>query len=218
MDFPASRLQADFGLDRAMRHRPQPAGVHRHARLAAPGARAARAEPDVGRVLCVTADRFPPGALYEQAYNLISDGAAACVVSLRRRARSRLVAVPPDHQRRAGAASSDENRRAATSPTRTARSRRRWRRRSSRIGTSTGSCRRTRTSRRWQILARLLGSIRSGSSLPHDRGRRPRDQRRQHRQPEARSSEDGILRPGERSSCSMAGYGLNWQCVDPGEA
>jgi 3-oxoacyl-[acyl-carrier-protein] synthase-3 len=48
-------------------------------------------EPDLGRVLCVTADRFPRGALYEQAYNLISDGAAACMVS--REARGyRLVA------------------------------------------------------------------------------------------------------------------------------
>src|SRR5262249_60255884 len=40
-----------------------------------------RSEPATGRVLCVTADRFPPGALYEQSYNLISDGAAACLVS-----------------------------------------------------------------------------------------------------------------------------------------
>ena len=39
------------------------------------------AEPEIARVLCVTADRFPAGALYEQAYNLVSDGAAACVVS-----------------------------------------------------------------------------------------------------------------------------------------
>jgi 3-oxoacyl-[acyl-carrier-protein] synthase-3 len=28
----------------------------------------------------VTADRFPEGSAYEQAYNLISDGAAACLV------------------------------------------------------------------------------------------------------------------------------------------
>src|SRR5262249_5920232 len=34
------------------------------------------------RVLCLTSDRFPHDALYEQSYNLISDGAAACVVSL----------------------------------------------------------------------------------------------------------------------------------------
>src|SRR5207244_2442363 len=38
-------------------------------------------EPEMQRILCVTADRFPEGAFYEQSYNLISDGAAACVVS-----------------------------------------------------------------------------------------------------------------------------------------
>jgi 3-oxoacyl-[acyl-carrier-protein] synthase-3 len=40
-----------------------------------------RAEANLANVLCVTADRFPPGARYEQAFNLISDGAAACLVS-----------------------------------------------------------------------------------------------------------------------------------------
>src|SRR5207249_1825317 len=39
-------------------------------------------EPGTQRVLCLTSDRFPVGALYEQSYNLISDGAAACVVSV----------------------------------------------------------------------------------------------------------------------------------------
>ena len=43
-------------------------------------------------MLCVSADRFPPGATYEQAYSLISDGAAACVVS-RAPAAYRLVAT-----------------------------------------------------------------------------------------------------------------------------
>jgi 3-oxoacyl-[acyl-carrier-protein] synthase-3 len=38
-------------------------------------------EPKAERILCVTADRFPPGARYEQAYSLISDGAAACIVT-----------------------------------------------------------------------------------------------------------------------------------------
>src|SRR5690606_39577843 len=36
-----------------------------------------RDEPELGRILCVSADRFPDGAEHEQAYNLISDGAAA---------------------------------------------------------------------------------------------------------------------------------------------
>ena len=39
------------------------------------------AETDFNNILCITADRFPEGAIYEQAYNLISDGAAACLVS-----------------------------------------------------------------------------------------------------------------------------------------
>lgn len=34
-----------------------------------------------GRVLCISADRFPEGAKYEQSYNVISDGAAAQVAS-----------------------------------------------------------------------------------------------------------------------------------------
>jgi 3-oxoacyl-[acyl-carrier-protein] synthase-3 len=38
-------------------------------------------EPEQNKILCVTADRFPEGASYEQAYNVISDGAAACIVS-----------------------------------------------------------------------------------------------------------------------------------------
>src|SRR5262245_21198776 len=45
------------------------------------GAALLRAEPETARILCVTADRFPAGARYEQAYNLISDGGAACVLS-----------------------------------------------------------------------------------------------------------------------------------------
>jgi 3-oxoacyl-[acyl-carrier-protein] synthase-3 len=81
MDFPASRLQADFGLSGAT-----VLGVNQQACTAMLGSLAlARlmiaGDPAVHRVLCVTADRFPEQSLYEQAYNLISDGAAACVVS-----------------------------------------------------------------------------------------------------------------------------------------
>jgi 3-oxoacyl-[acyl-carrier-protein] synthase III len=80
MDFPVSRLQADLELSRA-----QVFGVNQQACTGFLGAvRIARCllagETDISRVLCVTADRFPPNALYEQAYNLISDGAAACIV------------------------------------------------------------------------------------------------------------------------------------------
>ena len=81
MDFPGSHLQADFGLDSA-----NVIGLTQQACTSLLGSiRLARAllvsEPDTKKVLCVTADRFPNGAIYEQAYNLISDGAAACIVS-----------------------------------------------------------------------------------------------------------------------------------------
>lgn len=79
-DFPASRLQADLGLGGSV------VGLTQQACTSMLGAlRLARAlliaEPDLARLLCVTADAFPPGALYEQAYNLVSDGASAAIVS-----------------------------------------------------------------------------------------------------------------------------------------
>ncbi len=81
MDYPASRLQAALGLDRAI-----VVGVGQQACTSMLGSiRLARGllatEPEMDRILCVTADRFPLGAGYEQAYSLISDGAASCVVT-----------------------------------------------------------------------------------------------------------------------------------------
>lgn len=81
MRYPASQLQADFGFDDAF-----VVGVGQQACTGIAGTvRIARAllatEPHLNPILCLTADRFPPGAGYEQAYNLVSDGAVACVVS-----------------------------------------------------------------------------------------------------------------------------------------
>lgn len=81
MDYPVSHLQAELGLDRAAA-----IGINQQACTSMLGAlRLARAllrdDPHLRRILCVTADRFPEGAIYEQAYNLISDGAAACMVT-----------------------------------------------------------------------------------------------------------------------------------------
>ena len=92
MDFPASRLQADLGLDGAF-----VVGIGQQACTSMLGSmRIAHGllatDPSISRVLCVSADRFPPGSTYEQAYSLISDGAAACVVS-REPAAYRLLAA-----------------------------------------------------------------------------------------------------------------------------
>jgi 3-oxoacyl-[acyl-carrier-protein] synthase III len=92
MDYPGSRLQAALGSDRAV-----VIGLNQQACTSMLGSiRIANAllaiEPGWERILCVTADRFPEGAHYEQAYNLISDGAAACTVS-RAAGRFRLMAA-----------------------------------------------------------------------------------------------------------------------------
>ena len=81
MRFPASDLQAECGMQNAI-----VIGLNQQACTGMLGAlRLARcmlvAESSFENILCITADRFPEGAVYEQAYNLISDGAAACLVS-----------------------------------------------------------------------------------------------------------------------------------------
>ncbi len=81
MDFAASRLQAALDLGHAT-----VIGLTQQACTGALGAvrigaALLRSEPAVRGVLCITADRFPEGALYEQAYSLISDGGAACVLT-----------------------------------------------------------------------------------------------------------------------------------------
>jgi 3-oxoacyl-[acyl-carrier-protein] synthase-3 len=81
MDFPASHLQADFEMTNAM-----VMGLNQQACTSMISTlRVAQAlmlsDKHIGKVLCLTSDRFPPGARYEQAYNLISDGAAACLLS-----------------------------------------------------------------------------------------------------------------------------------------
>ena len=80
MDYPGSHLQADFAMDKAILF-----GLTQQACTGLLGGlRLAKmlieTEPTIKKVLCLTADRFPEGALYEQAYNLICDGAAAAMV------------------------------------------------------------------------------------------------------------------------------------------
>lgn len=81
MDFPVSHLQSDFSMSRAF-----VMGLNQTACTSLLGSlRIAKAllttESHLNEVLCLTADRFPDGAKYEQGFNLISDGAACCSVS-----------------------------------------------------------------------------------------------------------------------------------------
>ncbi len=81
LEYPGSHLQADFELKQA-----NVVGLNQQACTSVLGSmRVAHAllntEEELQQILCVSADRFPENALYEQAYNLISDGACAFTVS-----------------------------------------------------------------------------------------------------------------------------------------
>jgi 3-oxoacyl-[acyl-carrier-protein] synthase-3 len=208
MDFPASRLQADFGLADAVvfgLHQQACTGMLGAIRLAAA---LLAAEPGWRRVLCVTADRFPPGAWYEQAYNLISDGAAACVVS-REAAAFRLVTGHQITNGGLGRAGDDE-----TVGAYFAYTHRLLRETAARAGIATNQLdwivTQNTHEKAWRILARLL-------EVDHGRVWAPS-------LPDAGHvisadvivnltalRQSGNLVTGQRIALVMAGYGANWQ-------
>jgi 3-oxoacyl-[acyl-carrier-protein] synthase III len=219
MDFPASRLQADFGMTSSVVF-----GLEQQACTAMLGSlRLAHAllsvEPGWQRVLCVTADRFPPGAMYEQAYNVISDGAAACTVS-RESGPFRLVTAHQITNGGLGQASDDETvgsyfgymHKAVTQTLARA---------GLRPDQITWVVPQNTTPLAWTVLCRMLG-------ISPDRVFSPS-------MPDvghviaadnminlAELHASGRLRAGDLLLLAMAGFGMNWQCVileatgDPG--
>jgi len=210
MDFPASHLQADFGLDDAI-----VIGLNQQACTGMLGSlRLARmllhSEPEVGKVLCVTADRFPKGASYEQAYNLISDGAAACTVSTARQG-FRLLACHSITNGALARASDDE-----TVGSYFTYTHRLIEETLKKAGLAIGDIRwivpQNVNVKAWQILSRLLrvdlervyfasigevGHVISGDAIINLK----------------RLEEVEDLRQGDRILLCMAGYGLNWQAT-----
>ena len=210
MDYPASRLQAALGLDGAF-----VLGLDQQACTSMLGSvRLAAAllatEPSLERVLCVGADRFPPGATYEQAYSLISDGAGACVVS-REPAGYRLLAahqitngamVSADDDETVGAYFAYTHRlvgevlaKAGLSPQDLA-----WV-----VPQNTNV-------KAWQILSRLLRVDEERvfcPSLPDVAHVISADNMVNMAYLDA----SGRVRPGDRVLLAMAGYGMNWQAL-----
>jgi 3-oxoacyl-[acyl-carrier-protein] synthase-3 len=210
MDYPASRLQAEFRQDHA-----QVIGLNQQACTSMLGSlRLARAllatEPEMERILCITSDRFPDGALYEQAYNLISDGSAAVIVSSEPKGL-RILACDQITNGAMALASDDETvgsyfsythrlilqtlRKAGLTPDQVD-----WV-----VPQNTNLT-------AWQILARMLGidfsrvhcptlpecgHIISGDNIVNLKS----------------LLDSGQIRSGERLLLVMAGYGMNWQCV-----
>lgn len=210
MDFAGSHLQSDFGLEKAM-----VIGLTQQACTGMLGAlRIAKmllaTEREIQRVLCVTADRFPEGALYEQAYNLISDGAAACVVSDAPEG-FRMLAGHGITNGAMALASDDE-----TVGSYFGYSHRIIQETLAKAGLQLSDIAwivpQNTNIKASQILSRLLkfdherfyyptieevGHMISGDNIVNLR----------------RLVEEGKVRPGERVLLFMAGYGLNWQCV-----
>lgn len=210
MDFPGSHLQADFGLTRAM-----VIGLNQQACTAMLGsiylARSLlSADRHVQRVLCITADRFPGGAIYEQAYNLISDGAAGCIVS-RDPEGFRVIGTHAVTNGALSLASDDE-----TVGSFFNYSYRIIQEALEKCGLTIADIDwivpQNTNVVAWQILARLLafdhkrvyhptlgdvGHVISGDNIINIK----------------HLLESGSVRPGEKVLLFMAGYGLNWQCV-----
>jgi len=210
MDFPASHLQSDFSLEKAtVIGLSQQActgmlGSFRIAHLLLNG------EPEVQSVLCVSSDRFPEGALYEQSYNLISDGATACIVS-RDPTGFRLIATHAVTNGAMAAASDDETVgsffnyshlviRETLAKARLAPSDIRW------------VVSQNMNPSAWKILSRLLG-------IEADRVAAPTLAEIGHVVSGdniinlLHMNQQGMIQNGDYLLLFMAGYGLNWQCV-----
>lgn len=88
--YPAACLQAELELTRAAVAGVDQQGCASLMSAIRIGRAMLGAEPELGTVLCVSADVFPPGERRDLVYNVISDG--ACAVLLRRGAPNRILA------------------------------------------------------------------------------------------------------------------------------
>ena len=161
-------------------------------------------------VKCITADRFPPDALYEQSYNLISDGGAAVIVSRLERG-FRVLGCHQITNGALGQASDDEavgiyfnytHRLVQESLAKV----------DAKISDIDWIIAQNMNVKAWQILARLLpfeservffdslpevGHVISGDNVIN-----------------LKLLDDGnAIRPGDKLLMLMAGYGMNWQSV-----
>lgn len=210
MDFTGSHLQSDFGMDRAFVF-----GINQQACTGMLASlRMAKMllndDPKIESVLCITADRFPNDAYYEQAFNLISDGAAAAIVR-REPAAFRIVACHAISNGGLAQASDEEA-----------------------AGTYFVYCHRVisetlakaglsidkiswivpqnMNSKAWQILSRLLKSDEEKIFAP-SRSEYAHVISGDNIINLAILQESKSLASGEFIMLVMAGYGMNWQCV-----
>lgn len=210
MHFPASELQSEFGIKNAF-----VIGLNQQACTGMLGAlrlgrNMLRGEEGLKNILCITADRFPQTAKYEQSYNLISDGAAACLLS-REPQGFRLIDV---HHITNGAmvdASDDETVGSYFNYTCCL-----VQESLERAGMTMSDIRwvvpQNTNRKAWQILSRLLGLEPSQAYFP-SMATTGHVISADNIINLAALADSGELRPGDRILTFMAGYGSNWQCA-----
>ncbi len=210
MEFPASHVQHDYCM-----HKAQVFGM---TQMACTGVLASlrmarmliRDDETINKILCVTADRFPQGAHYEQAYNLISDGAAACLVNSAPRGYRILAAhgitngalVHANDDETVGSFFTYAHRVIQDTIVRAGLT----------LNDIDWIVPQNTHQNAWQILSRILpfdseriafptidqvGHVISGDNLINLK----------------HLEEQGHIGPGDKLLLFMAGYGLNWQCV-----
>ncbi|MBC7660575.1 MAG: hypothetical protein H7249_12830 [Chitinophagaceae bacterium] len=210
LDYPVSHLQSHFGLQQA-----SAIGLNQQACTSVLGSiRIARglflAEPSLREVLCVSADRFPEGALYEQAFNLIADGASAFVLS-RKPAGFRILSTAAITNGALARANDEETVGTYFNYT--------WKVIQSALSNAglTASALnwvvpQNTNMKAWQILSRILG-------IPFDRVYAPSLSTVGHIISSdnivnlVALEQDERLKSGDKILLCMAGYGLNWQAV-----
>lgn len=210
MDYPASRLQSHLDVPGAI-----VVGIGQQACTSMLGSvRVARGllatEPDFSKILCLTSDRFPAGAKYEQSYNLISDGAACCVLSREPRGFRLLTS---HHLTNGAAVQATDEETASVYFTYMHRLVSETLARADMVpGDLAWIVPQNMNTKVWQILSRLLhveiervytaplpevAHVISGDNIINLK----------------QLDDDGCLNPGDRVLCLMAGYGLNWQAT-----
>lgn len=210
MDYPGSHLQSDFGMDKAAVF-----GINQQACTSLLGSlRFAKMllvdDPSIDSVLCLTSDRFPEGAYYEQSYNLISDGSAAAVVS---RVESGFKIIACHGITNGGLAQANDEEAAGTYFVYSHRLIQETLSKANlKLDQITWIVPQNMNIKAWQILARLLrfneekiyapsrpevGHVISGDNIINL----------------DRLTKEGVLKSGDLILLIMAGYGMNWQCT-----
>ncbi len=210
MHFPASELQSDFGMERAF-----VIGLNQQACTGMLGAlRIARnmlhAERNLENILCITADRFPRNAKYEQSYNLISDGAAVCRIS---RSREGLRLIDVHHITNGAMVDASDDETVGSYFNYTCRL---VEESLGRAGITLADIRfvvpQNTNRKAWQILSRLLGLDPSQAYFP-SMATTGHVISADNIINLAALRESGELKPGDKILTFMAGYGSNWQCA-----